>query len=202
MWKCTNCNHVELGTEKPEHCTLCGADAQKLVSHEVPGIKGEKTPRNLKTSFVAESQAHVRNLAFAVKAEAEGYPQLAKLFRAVAEAEAVHAFNYLRLMGTVADTQENLQTAFERENLASSTYPEFIKEANSEGNEQVAISLGYSRDVERGHARLYEKALQHMLGDGDTEYYVCGVCGYVSDGLLPDECPICGAPKNKFRKVA
>ena len=152
MWKCTNCNHVELGTEKPEHCTLCGADAQKLVSHEIPGIKGQKTPRNLKTSFVAESQAHVRNLAFAVRAEEEGYPQLAKLFRAVAEAEAVHAFNYLRLMGTVADTQENLQTAFERENLASSTYPEFIKEANSEGNEQVAISLSYSRDVERGHA--------------------------------------------------
>lgn len=201
MWKCTNCHHVELAADKPERCPLCGAEAEKLVSHEVPGIKGMKTLKNLKAGFVAESQAHQRNLAFAIKAEEEGYSQVAKLFRAIAEAEGIHAFNHLRLLGTVATTQENLETAFERENLASETYPQFIREANEEDNAHVARIFSYSRDVERGHAKLYEKALEHMLGDVETEYYVCGVCGYVSDGDLPEVCPICGAPRERFRRV-
>ncbi len=127
---------------------------------------------------------------------------MARLFRAIAEAEGIHAFNHLRLLGTVVSTQENLETAFERENLASSTYPQFIKEANEESNTHVATIFSYSRDVERGHAKLYEKALEHMLGDVDTEYYVCSICGYVSDGVLPDQCPICGAPREKFRRSA
>ncbi|MFQ5816144.1 MAG: ferritin family protein [Candidatus Hydrothermarchaeaceae archaeon] len=202
MWKCTNCHHVELATDKPERCPVCGAEAEKLVPHEILGIKGGKTPQNLKAGFVAESQAHLRNLTFAIKAEEEGFSQVAKLFRAIAEAEAVHAFNHLRLLGAVASTQENLETAFEREKLASSTYPQFMKEANEEDNEQVARIFSYSRDVERGHAKLYEKALEHMLGDVDTEYYLCGVCGYVSDGELPDRCPICGAPRERFKRVA
>ena len=201
MWKCTNCHHVELAADKPERCPLCGAEAEKLVSHEVLGIKGMKTLKNLKAGFIAESQAHQRNLAFAIKAEEEGYPQVAKLFRAIAEAEEIHAFNHLRLLGAVANTQENLETAFERENLASNTYPQFIKEANEEDNAHVARIFSYSRDVERGHAKLYEKALEHMLGDVETEYYVCGVCGYVSDGDLPEVCPICGASRERFRRV-
>ncbi len=201
MWKCTNCHHVELGSVKPERCPVCGAEAEKLLPHEVPGIKGEKTLQNLKAGFIAESQANLRNLAFAMKAEQEGYPQMARLFRAVAEAEAVHAFNHLRLLGAISGTQENLESAFEKENLASNAYPRFIKEASEEDNPHVARIFGYSRDVERGHARLYSKALDHMVSDVDTEYYVCGVCGYVSDGILPDECPICGAPKEKFRRV-
>jgi rubrerythrin len=171
------------------------------MPHEIPGIKGIKTPKNLKDGFVAESQAHQRNLAFAMKAEEDGYRQVARLFRAIAEAEGVHAFHHLRLLGGVSDTQENLEAAFERENVASSTYPQFIVEANKEDNAPVARIFSYSRDVERGHAKLYEKALEHMLGDVDTEYYVCGVCGYVSDGVLPEQCPICGAPAERFRKV-
>jgi rubrerythrin len=160
-----------------------------------------KTLKNLKDGFVAESQAHQRNLAFAMKAEQEGYRQVARLFRAVAEAEGVHAFNHLRLLGGVSETQENLETAFERENLASSTYPQFIKEANEEANAHVAMIFSYSRDVERGHAKLYEKALQNMLADESTEYYVCGICGYISDGVIPEQCPICGAPRERFRRV-
>ena len=201
MWKCTNCHHVELSTDKPQQCPVCGAEAEKLVPHEVPGIKGTKTLKNLKAGFVAESQAHLRNLAFAMKAEQEGYSQVARLFRAAAEAEAVHAFNHFRLLGAVSGTQENLESAFERENLASSTYPQFIREANEEDNTSVATVLSYSRDVEKGHAKLYKKALAHMIAEEETEYYVCQVCGHVSDGVLPDECPICGAPKEKFRKV-
>jgi rubrerythrin len=201
MWKCTNCHHVEFSTDKPQQCPVCGAEAGKLVPHEVSGIKGTNTLKNLKAGFVAESQANMRNLAFAMKAEQEGYPQVARLFRAIAEAEAVHAFNHFRLLGAASDTQENLESAFERENLAASTYPQFIREANEEGNTSVATVLGYSRDVERGHAKLYKKALAHTMAEEETEYYVCQVCGYVSDGVLPDVCPICGAPKEKFRKV-
>jgi len=201
MWKCTNCHHVELSIDKPQRCPVCGAEAEKLVPHELPGMKGDKTLKNLKAGFVAESQAHLRNLAFAMKAEQEGYPQVARLFRAIAEAEAVHAFNHFRLLGAASGTQENLESAFERENLASSAYPQFIKEANEESNTSVATVFGYSRDVERGHAKLYKKALEHMIAEGETEYYVCQVCGHVSDGVLPDECPICGASKEKFRKV-
>ena len=200
MWKCTNCHHVELAADKPGRCPVCGAEA--FVPHDVPGIKGTNTLQNLKRGFIAESQAHFRNLAFAIKAEEEGYPQVAKLFRAIAEAEGVHAFNHLRLLGGVSSTQDNLESAFERENLATETYPQFIKQANEEENRHVAMIFSYSRDVERGHAKLYEKALEHMLGDVDTEYYVCGVCGYVSDGELPDQCPICGAPRERFRRVA
>jgi rubrerythrin len=201
MWKCTNCHHVELSTEKPQRCPVCGAEAGKLIPHEVSTVKGTRTLNNLKAGFVAESQAHLRNLAFAMKAEQEGYPQVAKLFRAIAEAEAVHAFNHLRLLAAVSGTQDNLESGFERENLAASTYPQFIREANEEGNTSVATVLTYSRDVEKGHAQLYRKALAHMMAETETEYYVCQVCGYVSDGVLPDECPICGAPKEKFRKV-
>jgi len=192
---------VELNTDKPQQCPVCGAEAKKLVPHEVSGIKGTKTLENLKAGFVAEAQAHLRNLAFAMKAEQEGYSQVAKLFRAVAEAEAVHAFNHLRLLDAVSGTQENLASAFGRENLAISTYPRFIREANEEGNTSAAKGLSYSRDVERGHAKLYKKALAHMMAEEEVEYYVCQVCGHVSDGVLPNECPICGAPKEKFRKV-
>jgi rubrerythrin len=201
MWKCTNCHHVELSTDKPQQCPVCGAEAEKLVPHEISGIKGTKTLNNLKAGFVAESQAHLRNLAFAMKAEQEGYPQAARLFRAIAEAEAVHAFNHFRLLDAVSGTQENLESAFERENLAASTYPQFVRVANEEGNTSVATTFSYSRDVEKGHAKLYKKALAHMMAEEETDYYVCQVCGHVSDGVLPDVCPICGAPKEKFRKV-
>jgi rubrerythrin len=201
MWKCTNCHHIELSDDKPEHCPVCGAEASKLLPHEVSGVKGTRTLKNLKTGFVVESQAHLRNLAFAMKAEQESYPQVARLFRAIAEAESVHAFNHLRLLGAVSGTQDNLESAFEREKLAATIYPKFIKEATDEDNTSVATILSYSRDVEKGHAQLYRKALAHMMAEAETEYYVCQVCGYVSDGALPDECPICGAPRGKFRKV-
>jgi rubrerythrin len=201
MWKCTNCHHVEFSADRPERCPVCGAGADKFVPHEVPGVKGARTLNNLKAGFTAESQAHLRNLVFAMKAEQEGYPEVARLFRAIAEAEAVHAYNHFRLLGGISGTQDNLQSAFERENLAASAYPKFVREANEEQNANVAIVLGYSRDVEKGHAGLYKKALAHMMAGEETEYHVCEVCGYVSDGTLPDICPICGAPKDKFRKV-
>jgi rubrerythrin len=119
----------------------------------------------------------------------------------VAEAEGIHAYNSVRLLGAISDTQENLRAAFERENLASSTYPRFVKEANEDGDPAVARTFSFARDVEREHAKLYERALERMLADTDTDYYVCGICGYVSDGVLPDTCPICGATKDKFKHI-
>lgn len=201
MWLCTNCRHLEIDDKKPGHCPVCGAPSEKIIQYENPKIKGTKTLKNLQEGFAAESKAHLRDLAFAFKADQEGLPQIAGLFRAIAESEAVHAFHQLRLLGVIADTQENLQAAFERENYARDAYPEFIKDANDEGNSAVATVFGYHRDVERGHARLYEKALDRMLDPQGVEYYVCEVCGYVSMGMLPDECPICGAPKDKFKRI-
>lgn len=202
MWRCTNCQHVEVAREKPLRCEVCGAQPDRIIAHEVKDIKGAKTVEDLQLSFDAESKAHLRNLAFAYKADLDNYPQLAHLFRAVAEAEGVHAFNSLNLLGALGDTQDNVQAAFERENLAAGkAYPQIIKDANEEGNVAVAAILSNTRDAEKGHAKLYEDALQHMLAEKATEYYVCGVCGYVSDGSLPEECPICGAKKERFRKV-
>lgn len=194
---------MDIEEKKPNRCPVCGVDTDKIEPHDVPGIKGTKTLKNLKAGFVAEAQAHMRNLAFAMKAEQEDFPQMAKLFRAVAEAEGVHAFHHIRLLGGVDSTQDNLEAAFERENLAADSYPQFIKEATEEGNESVARIFSFSRDVEKEHAKLYKKALEHMVREADTDYYVCSVCGYVSDGeLAEDNCPICGAPKDKFRHIA
>jgi rubrerythrin len=155
MWRCTNCHHVEIGADNPQQCPVCGADAEKLVAHQEARIQGTKTLKNLKAGFVAESQAHVRNLAFAMKAEQEGHSQVARLFRAIAEAEAVHAFNHLRLLGAVSGTQENLEGAFEKENLAGDAYPQFIREANEEDNTGVATVLQL-------HSRCGERACQAL----------------------------------------
>ena len=201
MWTCTNCHHLETTIERPERCPVCGVESEKFITHKVPSIEGTKTVKNLQVSLVAESKAHQRNLAFALKAEQEKYQQIARLFRAVAEAEAIHAYHALRLLGAISNTQENLEAAFERENLASNSYPQFVREANEEGNAAVATVFSHTRDVEREHARLYEKALEHMLGNVNTEYYVCSICGYVSDGVLPEKCPICGALKERFRRI-
>ncbi|TEU10326.1 MAG: rubrerythrin family protein [Anaerolineales bacterium] len=165
---------------------------------------GDKTHKNLYEAFVGEAKAHRRLLAFARKAEEEGYPQVAKLFRAVSAAEGVHADNHLRLLGeaVVRDTQANLDFSFETEKTVNGVYyPQFIKEAEEEGSRAAARSFSQARDVEEGHAKLYEKALRHLLRDEDADYYVCRICGYVSDGVLPEVCPVCGAKKELFYRT-
>jgi len=201
MWLCSNCRHLEIGEVKPEHCPVCGVTADKLVEYSNTKIKGTETIKRLQEGFAAESKANIRDLAFAFKAEQEGFPAVAGLFRAIAESEAVHAFHHLRLLGVIADTQENLQAAFERENFATEAYPDFIKTAESEGNQAVATIFSYHRDVEKGHAKLYERALDRLMDPQGVQYHVCSVCGYVAVGVAPDQCPICGAPKDKFRLI-
>jgi rubrerythrin len=166
---------------------------------------GDKTRKNLYAAFVGEAKAYHRLQAFARKADDEGYPQIAKLFRAVAAAEGVHTERHLRLLGeaVVQDTESNLQSSFERETTVNEiTYPQFIREAEEEGERAAALTFGQARDVEERHAALYKHALGSMLRDEIQDFYVCQVCGYVTEREAPDQCPICGAGRNKFRLVA
>ncbi|MBW1791968.1 MAG: rubrerythrin family protein [Deltaproteobacteria bacterium] len=163
----------------------------------------EKTEKNLAYAFAGESKASVRNEAFAKKADSEGYPQIARLFRAISDAESVHARRYLLLMrGKIGSTEENIETAFQNEIKANvEEYPALIKDASDEGKDGVLKAFSQSRDVENGHAELYKKAMNDMLADRETDYYVCQVCGYVSEDEAPDNCPVCGAVKGKFKLV-
>ena len=164
----------------------------------------DKTEKNLAYAFAAESKASVRNATFAKKAEMEGYAQIARLFRAVSDAESVHARRYLLLMrGKIGSTEENLETAFQNEIKANvDEYPKLIKDAADEGNRSVLKTFSQARDVESLHAELYKKALNDMVSDRETDYYVCQVCGYISEDEAPQRCPICGAVEDKFKNVS
>ncbi len=167
-------------------------------------MMGEKTQRNLYEAFVGEAKAYFRLLAYAEKAEEEELPQIAALFRAVAEAERVHSVRNLNLLGEVVvrDTETNLQASFQREEKASGVfYPHFIREAEEEGDRRSAISFSQARDVEEGHATLYKRALRHLIADTAPVYYVCEVCGYVAEGEAPERCPVCEAPRKQFRQI-
>lgn len=165
---------------------------------------GEQTRRRLYEAFVGEAKAHIRLLAFARKADEEGYAPIARLFRAIAAAEEIHAANHLRVLGEaiIRSTEENLAFSFEKETTINEViYPQFIAEAEEEGERAAAVSFSYARDVEEGHAELYRKAMDHLLQDKVSAYYVCSVCGYTSDAVLPEECPICGASSQQFREI-
>jgi rubrerythrin len=165
---------------------------------------GPRTRSNLYDAFVGEAKAHVRLMAFAKRADEEGYGQLARLFRAIATAEEVHAGSHLRVLGEaiVRSTEQNLEFSFQRETTINEvTYPELIREAEEEGEKAAIVSFTYARDVEEGHAGLYKKAMEHLLQDEVSDYYVCGVCGYTSDGVLPDQCPVCGAGSDAFTRI-
>lgn len=165
---------------------------------------GKETDKDLSYAFAAESKAAIRNETFARKADAEGYAQIARLFRAVSDAESVHARRYLLLMrGKIGSTEENLQSAFENEIKANvDEYPRLIKAASDEGESAVFTAFSQSRDVEDRHAELYKKAMNDMLSDRETDYYVCQVCGYVNEDEAPEKCPVCGAVKTKFKKIS
>jgi rubrerythrin len=165
-----------------------------------------KTDENLKAAFAGESQANRLYLAFARKAEEAGFIQVAKLFKAAAEAETVHALNHLRITGQIKSTADNLGTAISGETFEfKKMYPEYIEEAKQEGNKQAAWSFEVASKVEQIHANLYQKALNALKSQKQLEkvdYYVCSVCGNTVEGSPPDKCPICGSPKEKFFKPA
>lgn len=160
------------------------------------------TKENLKEAFAGESKANRTYLAFAKKADEEGYSQVAKLFRAAAEAETVHAHNHLLVMGGIGSTEENLKEAIEGEiEEFEAMYPDFIKEAKEAGNDNAVWTFDVANQVEELHAGLYQKALEALGNNEEVDYYVCGHCGNTVENEAPDECPICGALKTDFFKV-
>ena len=164
-----------------------------------------KTVENLKTAFAGESQANRRYLVFAQKAEEEGYPQIAKLFRAAAEAETVHAFNHMRILGDAKSTAENLNTAIGGETFEfKQMYPDYLKTAKDEKNSQATWSFNVANQVEQVHADLFTKAVNALKTGRElkkVDYYVCSICGNTVEAEAPEKCPICGNPKSKFFKV-
>lgn len=161
-----------------------------------------QTEKNLKDAFAGESQANRKYLAFAEKADREGYRQVARLFRATAAAETVHAHAHLRALKGVGTTADNLKAAISGETYEfKSMYPPMIEAAKAGGNNQAVQTFTYANEVEKIHAGLYQKALEKMGDLEETDIYVCSVCGYTVEGDAPDECPVCKAKKKAFSKV-
>jgi rubrerythrin len=163
------------------------------------------TSDNLKAAFAGESQANRKYLAFAKKAQEDSMPQIAKLFRAAAEAETVHAHAHLRVLGGVKTTKENVQAAIEGEGYEVKTmYPEFLATAEAEGQKAAVASFRNALEVEKIHHGLYSKAMEALKAGKDltaAKIFVCGVCGNTVAGEAPDRCPICGVSKDRFAEV-
>jgi len=163
----------------------------------------EKTANNVHEAFVGEAKAYQRLQMFAKKAEEEELPQIAHLFRAVAAAEGVHSRRHFALLESVSDTQTNLERAFQSETAVNGIYyPRMIQEAEQDGEETAGLVFSQVRDVEEEHANLYKRALNDVIAQRSTEYYVCKVCGHVAEREPPEKCPICGANKTAFERVS
>lgn len=162
-----------------------------------------KTEDALKEAFAGESQANRKYLAFAVKADQEGFPQVARLFRAAAEAETVHAHSHLRALKGIRSTRENLAEAVAGETHEfKSMYPGMIEAAKAEGNKEAERSFHFANEVEKIHASLYAKLLANLGSGGEVyPYFVCPVCGYTAEKDPPEACPVCGAKGKMFKKV-
>lgn len=164
-----------------------------------------KTEENIKAAFAGESQANRKYLAFAKKADQEGFPQIARLFRAVAEAETIHAHSHLRTLKGIKSTVENIKAAISGEHYEfTKMYPEFLEVAREEGNKAAERTFNYANEVEKIHHKLYENALEAVESGQDLEkkdIYICPVCGYTHEGKPPEKCPVCGALKKVFKKI-
>ncbi|MFZ5811026.1 MAG: rubrerythrin family protein [Thermodesulfobacteriota bacterium] len=161
-----------------------------------------QTEKDLMEAFAGESQANRKYLAFAAQADKEGYHQVARLFRAAAEAETVHAHAHLRAAGGIRSTAENLKEAMAGEiHEFKEMYPPMIEHAKAEGHKAAERSFTYANAVEAIHADLYQKASELMGALPETDYHVCSVCGYTCEGEAPDSCPVCKAAKKAFFRV-
>ena len=163
-----------------------------------------KTGEDLQAAFAGESQANRKYTAFAKKADDEGYHQVAKLFRAAAAAETVHALNHFRTMEGVQSTAENLKTAIAGESYEVTTmYPAMITDAEVEGIKRALTSFKHAYEVEKVHEALYRKALEMLEKETPAvDYYVCPVCGFTHEGPLSGRCPVCNTPAERFEKIA
>lgn len=163
-----------------------------------------KTEDALEAAFAGESQANRKYTAFAAQAEKEGYPQAARLFRAAAEAEAIHAANHLKALKAIRATKENLREAIAGETHEfKEMYPEMIETAKAEGVKDAERTLSYANAVEEYHAKLYHDMLEGLERSKDENYpyFVCPVCGMTVEKEPPEKCPVCGVKGSMFRKV-
>lgn len=161
------------------------------------------TEKNLAEAFAGESQANRKYLAFAKQADQEGLSQVARLFRAAAEAETVHAHAHLKALGGIKSTRENLMEAIGGETHEfKEMYPPMIEEAQKEGATEALRSFTFANKVEKTHADLYQKAFDTLGQAGEQfDYYVCPVCGHTHEKSAPDKCPVCGAAGAVFIKI-
>lgn len=160
------------------------------------------TEENLKAAFAGESQANRKYLAYAAKADEEGYPGVAKLFRAAAEAETIHAMSDLKAMGVVKSTAENLKDAIKGETFEfTEMYPGFISEAEAANNTVAKRTFNLANQAEKTHAEYYTKSLEELDKKANVDYYICEICGNLHEGSAPEKCSICGAPASKFKNV-
>jgi len=160
----------------------------------------EKTMKDLMDAFAGESQANRKYTAFAKKAEAEGKTNAAKLFRAAADAETLHALKHLEVAGKIGSTAENLQAGVEGETYEyKDMYPEFLKDAEAEGNKAAIMTFTFAMKAEEVHAKLYKEALENIDQTEEVFYYLCPVCGNIEKSV-PEKCSICGVPGSKFIK--
>lgn len=160
----------------------------------------EKTMKDLMDAFAGESQANRKYTAFAKKAEAEGKTNAAKLFRAAADAETLHALKHLEVAGKIGSTAENLQAGVEGETCEyKDMYPEFLKDAEAEGNKAAIMTFTFAMKAEEVHAKLYKEALENIDQTEEVFYYLCPVCGNIEKSV-PEKCSICGVPGSKFIK--
>jgi rubrerythrin len=162
-----------------------------------------KSEDALKEAFAGESQANRKYLAFAAKADQEGFPQAARLFRAAAEAETVHAHAHLRALKGIRTTKENLTEAIAGEiHEFKSMYPEMIEKARAEGNKEAERTFSFANEVEKIHAQLYQQMLDNLENSKESySYYICPVCGYTAEKEAPETCPVCGAKGKMFKRV-
>ncbi len=162
----------------------------------------EKSTENLKEAFAGESQANRKYLAFAERADREGYPQVARLFRAAAAAETVHAHNHLRALKGIQSTLENLKEALAGEVAEfQKMYPAMIAAAQAEGNKEAERTFNFANEVEKIHAQLFQKAINNLEKKEVVDIHVCNVCGYTVEGDPPDKCPVCSAGKKAFKRI-
>jgi rubrerythrin len=163
-----------------------------------------KSYDDLMSAFAGESQANRKYLAFAKKADDDGFAQVARLFRAAAAAETVHATNHFRAAGEIKTTDENLKSAIAGEHYENTEmYPAFIKDAEAEGDKKALRSFNYANEVEKVHELLYKEALESLDKPGEEyDYYICPVCGYTHKRSAPEVCPICSTPGSKFEKIS
>ncbi len=164
----------------------------------------EMTKANLSAAFAGESQAHLKYLVFADLAEREGFPNIARLFRAAAFAEQMHATAHLKALGGTGTTVSNLETAIGGETFeVNEMYPAYMAAAKEQAEKQAEISMFRAFEAEKVHAQLYTRAKQAAETKKDFDLnaiYVCEVCGWTVEGAAPEKCPMCGAPQARFRK--